>query len=241
MEGEKITLSEISTELENLKNKLSEREKNLFLPLIIRNNFKKLEESGDINVAWFNAQVKQFYRNCFDYLQKWSTYFETIKLLHWIDLKKECSWAEVQDSFQSFLGTFGNITIDENMLFDEVTCLKNYVTEEKIVQWSQEHTNTDLRWTEIFCHFKKNNVPFENILKIVEFSLSLPATNAPTERIFSMINKFWTDEKSQFAVDTIKAILTVKRNFCCSCEDFYDKIKSDKELLKQVHRSEKYL
>lgn len=116
------------------------------------------------------------------------------------------------------------------------------MTAEKIWQWNQEKTNIDLKWTQIFRHFpKKYNIPFENILQIVEFALCLPAINAPTERIFSLVNKLWTYEKSQFIVETIKAILMVECNFSCSCEDFYNKIKSDNELLKKVYKSEKYL
>ena len=45
------------------------------------------------------------------------------------------------------------------------------------------------KWTELFLHFKQNNIPYQNILKIVEYAVSLPGTNAATERVFSSINK----------------------------------------------------
>lgn len=68
--------------------------------------------------------MKQFYRNCCDYLAKWSIHFEPMKLLKWIDLKNKCSWPEVQESLGFILSTFKNITVDEGELFDEISCLK---------------------------------------------------------------------------------------------------------------------
>ena len=60
----------------------------------------------------------------------------------------------------------------------------------------------------VFLHFKQNNIPYENILKIVEYALSLPGTNAATERVFSSINKIWTTEKTQLNIKTLKYNLT---------------------------------
>jgi hypothetical protein len=40
--------------------------------------------------------------------------------------------------------------------------------------------------------------------------LALPGTNAEVERIFSVINILWTDEKNKFKVETVKAIIVVK-------------------------------
>lgn len=56
---------------------------------------------------------------------------------------------------------------------------------------------------------------------VAEFALCLPGTNAPTERVFSLINT-WTPDKSQLKVDTLKHMLVVKGNFSDLCDNFYD-------------------
>ena len=53
-------------------------------------------------------------------------------------------------------------------------------------------------------------------MKIVEYALSLPGTNAATESDFSSINKIWTIEK------TLLNIKTLKYNLTNSCEKFHD-------------------
>ena len=72
------------------------------------------------------------------------------------------------------------------------------------------NVETGKKLMELFLHFKQNNVPYQNIFKIAEFALSLPGTNAATERVLSNINKIWTTEKTQFNFKTLKSILSVK-------------------------------
>ena len=50
---------------------------------------------------------------------------------------------------------------------------------------------------------------------VAEYALSLPGTNAATERVFSSINKIWTSEKTQLNIKTLKYNLTN------SCEKFH--------------------
>jgi hypothetical protein len=57
------------------------------------------------------------------------------------------------------------------------------------------------------------------ILAVVQFSLSLPGTNAAVERVFSLENALWTDERNRLEVSAVKSIVLVKhqfRNYKCS-------------------------
>ena len=76
-------------------------------------------------------------------------------------------------------------------------------------------------------------------IKLPEFFFCFPGTNAATERVFSIMNNFWTSDKTQLKVDT--GILISKINFNLSCTDFYKKIKNEKEVLKNIHSSQKYM
>jgi hypothetical protein len=71
--------------------------------------------------------------------------------------------------------------------------------------------------------------------------LALPGTNAEAERIFSVINALWTDEKNKFRIETIKAIIVVKTHFQdVSCTDFYNLRQQNTKLLTDIQSSAKY-
>lgn len=124
-------------------------------------------------------------------------------------------------------------------MFDEVTLFKKFI-ETKLTLWKKEKTDVETKWQEIFNYFESTNKPLKNLYKVVEFVMVLPGTNGTTERAFTLVNDLWTDEKNQFKVETIKAILSVKMNLPKSCEDFQKILVSKPELLKKIHSSEKY-
>jgi hypothetical protein len=43
----------------------------------------------------------------------------------------------------------------------------------------------------------RDDYTLKNISRVVEFSLSLPETNAAVERVFSLVNALWTDERNR--------------------------------------------
>jgi hypothetical protein len=47
----------------------------------------------------------------------------------------------------------------------------------------------------------------------LEFVFVIPGTSAVVERVFSIINALWTDERSRFLVETIKAVTVTKTHF----------------------------
>ena len=81
---------------------------------------------------------------------------------------------------------------------------------------------------------KKNITHYLLIIIVVEYALSLPGTNATTERVFSSINKIWTTEKTQMNIKTLKYNLTN------SCEKFHDILINDPNLLQSIHLDQKY-
>jgi hypothetical protein len=54
--------------------------------------------------------------------------------------------------------------------------------------WNEKKVTEDEHWQEIFQHFKQEVMPLKNISTIIEFSLSLPGTNAAVESVFSLVN-----------------------------------------------------
>jgi hypothetical protein len=63
----------------------------------------------------------------------------------------------------------------------------------------------------------------KNISTVVEFSLSLPGTNAAGESVFSLVNALWTDEGNRLEVPTVKSIVVVKHHFRnYKCPEFHE-------------------
>jgi hypothetical protein len=72
------------------------------------------------------------------------------------------------------------------------TVVSKYV-EGKCEVWNEKKLTEDKRWQEILRHFKQEDIPLKSISTVVEFTLSLPGTNAAVERVFSLVNALWTD------------------------------------------------
>lgn len=238
------TAMEVRRELKTIKSDLQDRKEQQFVGIETKNVLRKLEAAGDVSkhdVDVFMGKAMSFFDSCLEYIELWD-YSQDITALEWVLLTKEISWEEIETSTNMVVTISGKANLFDNgsELFSQAMCVKNYVTEQTIVRWKDEQKNTGDRWVELFQHFKRNNIDFGEILKIVQFALALPGTNAPVERVFSLMNDLWTEEKSQLQPETVKAMLLVKVNMGLSCSDFHQHIRDNHKLLKCVHSSKKY-
>ena len=83
-----------------------------------------------------------------------------------------------------------NYKLLETDTYEEYVYLKQYVTAEKIMDWSKNKKCPVQRWIEISAHFNKN--------QIAKVFICFPGTNAATERVFSIMNNFWTSNKIRY-------------------------------------------
>jgi hypothetical protein len=71
--------------------------------------------------------------------------------------------------------------------------------------------------------------------------LAILSTSAVIERVFSITDALWTDEKNSFLIATIKAVIVTKTHFQdLSCNDFYTLTLKKPKLLQEIHSSQKY-
>jgi hypothetical protein len=100
-------------------------------------------------------------------------------------------------------------------------------------EWNTKLLTTFERWSE--CILLKNTQ------LILELSFAIPGTSAAIERVFSITNALWTDEKSHFLIETMKAVIVAKTHFEeLSCNDFYTLISNNPKLLQEIRSSVKY-
>lgn len=246
IEGDKISLSEVMREIKSLEVKLVERSEIMYLPQSVRNQLEILEQDGWPKMKEFKRSVTNFYKHCTEYLRKRVEQMDKIDCFQWICLYSLIEWADViksSDFIYNFEKTSDLLEKDKNEreLLDEFALLKKYINADKIQQWKENDVTVSERWVDVFKHLSINNIPCKKLLAIVQFALCLPGTNAVTERVFSVVNKIWTSEKTQLSVETLKAMLQIRQNFTETCEEFHMKISKDEDLLKKVHSAEKYL
>ena len=80
-------------------------------------------------------------------------------------------------------------------------------------------------WSEIFV---TNNLA--ELLKMINVVLSIPVSNAFVERLFSIMNNLWTDERNQMSTNLVKAELSCRNNYDMSCEEFRQYLAKDEQL-----------
>ena len=86
--------------------------------------------------------------------------------------------------------------------------------------------------------FEKESAP--NLLKIVQYVMSIPVSNANVERIFSVMGNVWTDERNRLCVESVRSELCIFFNIPYTCTEFRDAISKNKKLLKAVESNIKY-
>jgi hypothetical protein len=108
-------------------------------------------------------------------------------------------------------------------------------------EWNTESLTTFERWSVIFEFVRSECVSLKNIQVILKFFCAIPGTSAAVERVFSVTNALWTDRKSYFLVETVKAVIVIKTLFEeLSCNDFYTSISNNPTLLQEIRSSMKY-
>ncbi|KAF0755875.1 protein FAM200B-like [Aphis craccivora] len=128
---------------------------------------------------------------------------------------------------------------DEDEFFDEFNHVIN-VVKVKIQNWKNGSKAED-RWCEIFETLEKNNISIKYFTIILEYSMAFPRTNATVERVFSITNVLWTNEKNHFLVNTIRSIIIIKQHFKnFSSTEFHTFLLEHPQLLKLISSSEKY-
>lgn len=82
---------------------------------------------------------------------------------------------------------------------------------------------------------------FPNIYKVISYLLSVPATSAFTERVFSVMNLKWREERNKASLNLIKNELLIYLNLNIDCKDDVEVFKKDKHLLNIAKSNKKYV
>jgi hypothetical protein len=108
-------------------------------------------------------------------------------------------------------------------------------------EWTTKSFITFERWSEIFEFVRSECISLKNTQLILEFSFAIPSTTAAIERVFSITNALWIDEKCHFLLETIEAVIVTKTHFEeLLCNDFQTLISNNPKLVQEIRSSTKY-
>ncbi len=75
---------------------------------------------------------------------------------------------------------------------------------------------------------------------MVETVLSIPIGNDFVERVFSIMNNIWSNDRNCMKVDLVKAEICICVNYSMSCNEFSEYVIKNNELLRAAKSNQKY-
>lgn len=217
---------------------LNARLENNFLPLNVRTLFRELVENGkELLVNRVKKEVEEMYRESKEYIESWSKNVEPFEPISFMALDNTLEWPQIEKSLDYFQSK--NIVIDDSKLFDQFCILKMILTS-KLDDPNFTELPIHKRWVEFFAVTAVKEKYYE-FFKLTQFTFSLFGHNAAVERIFSLVAGQWTKERNRFNVETINGIIVTIFNTDMQCDQFYQYLLSNPNLIKQICSNEKYL
>lgn len=132
--------------------------------------------------------------------------------------------------------------MDRDSMFSVDTLYDEFVATREIFAQivPKADLSTSQKWQEFFRACNEARISSCNMFCIVSAALSIPASNAYCERVFSLMNAKWRKERNRASVELIKSELQIFLNFKHTCSEFYSFALSDKKLLTAAASGQKY-
>ncbi|KAL4121704.1 hypothetical protein QTP88_014165 [Uroleucon formosanum] len=242
VEKNKVSVIEIRKILYETQNTLIERKSTKFIGLQTKMKMQKLKNENPtpettILIAKFEEETLLFFNTASEYLKKWSDSFYKYEVFDWMTLSEIPEWEKIENTIL-YLNNIGVEILSDN-LFEQYIYLKNFL-EVKLASEEWKSINlVEEKWI-YFFNETKNHEKKCQLLKLCEYLFAIPAYNATVERVFSLMSAQWTDERNRLLPETMESILQCQINYNMTCQEFYQYIKGEKELLKKAKSSEKY-
>ncbi|KAE9542343.1 hypothetical protein AGLY_003470 [Aphis glycines] len=231
IESQNLSAIEIMMLVEHLLNIIKNKREEKFLTTEVENSLEEIEEEGHITKRDFDNKCDRFYEICYNNIYSWSesnNHNSELKDLLWVTLtpKTIVTWSNAKNSIRFLTKTCNTIFIDEYNFFNQFKMFEKYFKEQS-EEW-HNILSLEERWLSAFKYFKELNITIDCLLIVVEFSFSLPGSNAAVERVFSLMNSTWTKSRNKLDISTVEASLMIKTSFDnMSCCQFYESILSN--------------
>lgn len=93
---------------------------------------------------------------------------------------------------------------------------------------------------ELWAQALRSRSAFPQYAKLLSFILSIPVSNAYSERVFSIMKGAWTDQRNRCSFNLVCSEIKVKMNLVMNCAKFHKYILGKTGVLAAVKTSAKY-
>ena len=230
VESSDISICEIWKIMDNLHNQLLCRKRDLYFGF---EAMELLKYHTNANKTAIEKDFVNFVDCTTKYLEKWfnfsdSNYFKELSILCSPEEVDYAKFAKVIDILKL------SNAIDMDACYEEFCRIGNDL--KNIKNLGENQTPMDM-WEKI-CKNYPDLLP--NLTSVLGFIFSIPVTNAFCERVFSLMENYWSDDRAQSGVTLIKSEIQVKTNFSMTCQQFYTFCIKNKQLLKNARSTDKY-
>lgn len=239
MERATTTSFQAAEEMNMLRKKVQNRLQLKYLPADAESEFNNLPEVDQTKI---HKDISKFYSTIIDYIENWDKSFDGSRAFDWMSMTRFPDWSTVKNSFDFAVSRFGDKfreLVNRDQICDEFGLMKEFC-EQNISDWRTNRTPCSEIWQQIFKEMSEQQTQLVNMEKLVEFAFCLPGTSTEVERVFSLINNIWDDNKSHMKIETVGNYLSIQYNSNLNCTEFYDNVKSNKQFLEKVSNSDKY-
>lgn len=211
---------------------------------------QQLQQLSSDDGKALKKQAKVLYCYTAKYLHTWCKHLFVFEMFSWAKLVAPLGPLEEITHCIDHLSSRG-ISFEQfegNLAF-EYQHVRVYV-EKNLEGWRKRDVSTVRRWVELFCSFKSSPIKLPNFELLIRFIFSISSTNAPVERIFSFINDFWSEHKSNLSFSNLLAAVITK--FCLierndssghnydNANAVWSRIANDPILIKRLKTTGKY-
>lgn len=240
LEKNELAVCDVFHVMKDLKCQLEHRMRDSFFGYRVHQTLDKLGELFPNENKMHIKEFERVYEVCLNYLKKWFDFSENniFSIMDCISLKDSPEFQKVLQLSES-IGIIDKLNADE--MYSELIVISSLFSgdtgaslKEKMISMSVSD-----RWVHVIDLLGATKL--RNILVLVKFILSIFPSNAFTERVFSVMNMKWRDDRNRSSISLIKQELFTYFNYDESCSEFYQKVLTDKKILAKGRSNEKYL
>jgi hypothetical protein len=227
LQGETVTSAELHGIMTSLKEKIESRITDKFFGYKVNSSLKYLTLKQQQK---FIESAIDVYNRALDYISKYYDYEESpFKILSSLNIKKD------DLNFQAVVNAANllNLKLNNDLIYDEILAINKVRQNIEIL---------DLTVEEIWVNIFKSTDGITQMRILVSKALSIPVSNAFIERVFSLMNGVWRDDRNKMRVELVRAELCVRINYDLNCEQFLNYLKApeQKSLIEFAQTQQKY-